>query len=110
MEGSWDLHWLPEQAVLLRFRRCRTRFLRGSSLSGFRGCSCCQEWVSGQAYKQKQSQKAQHRLQDAMSSLIDCLHRQSLLLKDGLRACDFGAACHLISKKSQKQSAIEELI
>jgi hypothetical protein len=45
-----------------------------------------------------------------MSLLIDCSHRQSLLLKYGLRACDFGAACHLISKKSQIQSTIEELI
>src|SRR5436309_9828208 len=37
------------------------------------------------------------------------LASQSLLLKYGLRACDFGA-CHLISKKRKIQSTIEELI
>src|SRR5260221_9256989 len=48
IEGSCDLHWLRRQAVRLRFWRRRARFLRRSSLSGLRGCSCCQEWVSGQ--------------------------------------------------------------
>src|SRR3979411_2452695 len=45
-----------------------------------------------------------------MSLLIDCSHRQSLLLKYGLPAYDFGAPAPLIHKKSQIQSTIEELI